>query len=254
MTKNKDNTGIHALVVIGDLPVEAGMEKPDLLVQCNMFRTGLTEMADVFLPVTDFLENEGHLLSMDGRMKKVNRAATAPGLAKSIPWIIAGLSKAVGMEGLETSTAALYREIKGILDTLPSGRKDKPEPSGSGWAAPSYAGDASGGNGLPVDLVLGYDYFTYRGNRLTDMINELGTIAGKGKVGLAASVMEQLKIGDGERVRITSGKGGMDAEARAVPGMPPATALLFCDGTDTIHITDGDPPGTRVVNVKIEKL
>lgn len=67
---------------IGDDYVSKGLTErlanaPYLVVQ-TAYESSLTEKADVVLPVTLWSEQEGHYVSMDGRVQKAEKAVTAP--------------------------------------------------------------------------------------------------------------------------------------------------------------------------------
>ena len=104
------------MMVMGDLPAHSNLSKLHFLVQCNMFKTGLSESADVLLPVTDFLEIEGHILSMEGNLMKVNRCVAPPGNVKSIPGILTGLATAMGSSGFSSQSAAIFKEIRSQIE------------------------------------------------------------------------------------------------------------------------------------------
>lgn len=166
---------LSALMVVGDIPVHPNLAKLDFLVQCNMYNTGLSELADVFLPLSDFLENEGHIHSLGGKIRKVNRCITRPGNVKSIASILSGLAANMGMSGLSSKPFAIYREIRSKIE-IPSRRIEdakkgilyrkkrklkKPE---------AYPDGIAPRNG----------HLTYRGNLLENLVPELKEIYDEG--------------------------------------------------------------------------
>ena len=54
------------------------LEKAPFLVVMASYTSQLTSMADVVLPVTTWIEQEGHYLSLDGHLQKATAALTAP--------------------------------------------------------------------------------------------------------------------------------------------------------------------------------
>jgi formate dehydrogenase alpha subunit len=254
MILNTGEKGITAMMVMGDLPVHPGLERLDFLVQCNMFKTGMSEFADVLLPIPDFLETDGHVLSMDGRLKKVNRAVVQPGNVKSIAGIVAGLAKAMGEEGFSQKPAELFRELKPVVDILRQQNrnvdpvKNPPPPRGTSPKKPEK------GSGFPVSLMLRYNHFRYRGNRLSDLVPDLGSIDGEGDLGLPDSLMVKLKVKEGDRVRIVSEHGEMDSVVCSRTGQNCQTACLLPNGSDPSGILGGVYPERLVVQVMIEKI
>jgi anaerobic selenocysteine-containing dehydrogenase len=246
--------GISSMMVFGDLPVHAGMDKMEFLVQCNMFRTTLTEQADVLLPLPHFLESEGHLLSMDYSIKKLNRALTPPGHVKSIAWIISSLAKAMGETGFSANPAATFRELKPMLE-IPEENKRKP---GSPEFQLHKGGEAQKGiemqKDFPVSLIMQHNHYRYRGNSLARLVPELGPISHEGMVGLPDELMKELKVKAGERVRIITADGTMDSLVRPIPGLKGQTACFCPNGSDPSGIHQEIYPENRVVHVKIEKV
>ena len=253
MIGHNGKEGITAMMVVGDLPVHPGLDTLDFLVQCNMFKTGLSEHADVLLPLPDFLESEGHILSMDGRLKKVNRAVNRPGSVRSIAGIVSGLAKAMGEPGLSQKPAEIFREVKPLVEIHDRDGRDagyaelKPVPGGMSRKEPEKQ------NGYPVSLMLLHNHYRYRGNCLTGLVADLRPITGEGTVGLSGSLMKELKVKEGDRVRIISENGTVESAARSIPGLNGRTACLMPNGRGLQGIHDEVFPENRVVHVKIEK-
>jgi anaerobic selenocysteine-containing dehydrogenase len=155
--------GISALLVPGDMELLPGFRKLKFLLQMNMFRTGISECAHAFLPVTGFMENSGHFINLEGRIKQVRRALDPPGNCRSIPAILEELAKRMGTTvSLPGNPAAIWKEIgKGLAESL------KPE----GKYPQSYQSLAPlPGNGQPEKYITGY---RYRGNPLESFIPDL---------------------------------------------------------------------------------
>jgi len=245
MLKNTGKEGISSMMVIGDLPTHPGLANLEFLVQCNMFKTELSEHADVLLPLPHFLECEGHILSMDNKLKKVNRVVKLPGSVKSINWIVSSLAKAMGAAGFKLKPAEIIRELKPLMEA--TGQKDRS--TGPKELKPIPAGT----NRYPVSMTILHNHYRYRGNSLSKLIPELGPIAAEGTVGLSNSLMEELKVKAGEQVRIISENGAMESMARLIPGLSDQTACFIPNGSNPSAIHHELYPENQVVHVKIEK-
>ncbi|MGO4699310.1 molybdopterin oxidoreductase family protein [Paenibacillus sp. 2TAB26] len=79
---------IRSLFVMGSNPivsnpnanlVEEGLQNLDFLVVADMFLSETAKLADVVLPVTAYLENDGTLTNLEGRVLLRETAITAPG-------------------------------------------------------------------------------------------------------------------------------------------------------------------------------
>ena len=245
MLRNTGKEGITAMMVVGDLPVHPGLDKLEFLVQCNMFKTALSEHADLLLPLPHFLESEGHILSTDNRLKKVNRVVTRPGRVKSINWIVSSLAKAMGETGFSEKPAEIMRELKPLLEIAERiGKRPGPLDLKSLY---------DGTSRYPVSMMILHNHFRYRGNALSKLIADLEPLTAEGTVGLSGSLMEQLKVKAGERIRIISENGAMDSMARLIPGLNGQTACFIPNGNIPSGIYGEVYPENHVVHVKIVK-
>jgi predicted molibdopterin-dependent oxidoreductase YjgC len=176
MVSDPAGSGVSALMVIGDLPEARGLEKLGFLIQCNMFRTGISEHADVLLPITDFLENEGHVLTMDLQVKKVNRVLRKPDNTRTIPGIVNGLASAMGATGFSSSPSGLFRELKPHLPV--KGRLEGATGAGKIEGPLGVTGTGKTEGHGPSGLEIPYNHFRYRGNNLHEVIAELERVTG----------------------------------------------------------------------------
>lgn len=252
MASDQGMEDIRALMLIGDLPAEKRPKSMEFLVQCNIFLTAVSEYADVFLPITDFLENEGHVLSMDARLKKVNKVLTGPGESKSIAAVVSGLAAALDETGFSHKPAELFRELKSVADLTERTKRDDKSAWNKLGTVISRRVKGKQGDGYPIHLMIRHNHFRYRGNRITEWVPELEIISADGSVGLPDNLMESLKLKEGDPVRIISEYGEMDSAVRSLPGLEGSSACLFENGIGTSGILAGDS-GTSVLNVKIEK-
>jgi predicted molibdopterin-dependent oxidoreductase YjgC len=251
MILNTGDNGISAMMVVGDLPAHPGLGRLNFLVQCNMFKTEMSEFADVLLPVPDFLESEGHVLSLDGRLKKVNRAAVPPGKVLSIAGIVTGLAKAMGEDGFSQNPVEIYREIRPLFE---SGKKAVSPLKIESNPRKEPLKSTEKGNGIPVNLRFRYNHFRYRGNALSKLIPDLESMNGKGGLGLSDSLMVKLKVKAGDRVRIVSEHGEMDSVVCSLSGQNCQTACLLPEHRDPSGILGGVYPESLAVNVMIKKI
>ena len=87
---------IKSLFVMGSNPivsnpnaglVEEGLNKLDFLMVADMFMSETAQLADLVLPVTSYMENEGTLTNLEGRVLLREAGRQAPGEARH-DWII----------------------------------------------------------------------------------------------------------------------------------------------------------------------
>ncbi|MBB6446583.1 assimilatory nitrate reductase catalytic subunit NasC [Bacillus benzoevorans] len=91
MMKKVHAQEIRALFLMGSNPilsnpnagfVEEGIRKLDLLVAVDMFLSETAQLAHVILPAASFLENEGTLTNLEGRVLLREAARPVPGMVK----------------------------------------------------------------------------------------------------------------------------------------------------------------------------
>ncbi|MFC2113444.1 molybdopterin-dependent oxidoreductase [Bacteroidota bacterium] len=133
-----------------------------------MFRTELTELADVFLPVTGFLENEGHFLSLDGKIQRLRKTVNVEGKSRTIPAIVSALATAMKADGFSASRAGtVWKEIQSNV-RIPLQQNGSTEPRFE-IMKPAKATQLISGK-------IRYDHYRYRGNSLDELVPDLKKI------------------------------------------------------------------------------
>ncbi len=172
MLGNIKKDGIAALMVAGDIPPQKKLAKLKFLIQMNMFRTDLSEYADVVLPITSFLEHDGHFLTLDGKIKKLRRALAGPGKTKTIPGILSELAAAMSESGFSNSRpGSIWKEIQSFIQ-IPA----RDTGNGKHSFQPLTLKSPKETTDYPFRINLQHDHFTYRGNSLTALVPDLQAI------------------------------------------------------------------------------
>jgi NADH-quinone oxidoreductase subunit G len=97
-----ESGGIHALLVLHeDLMATAGwpaatLEKLKLLATLTLLKSGTTEQADFVLPGASFAEKRGSMINGAGRLQRLNKAISVPGMAMDDWQILLQLRAALG--------------------------------------------------------------------------------------------------------------------------------------------------------------
>ena len=102
--------------------------------------------------------------------------------------------------------------------------------------------------------MLRYDHFKYRGNRLTDVVDGLQSIADEGVIGIPPSMMSQLMVKEGDQVRICTEAGESLSISRSIPGLAGQSACLFSNGMNSFKLYDGIYPENSMISARIEKV
>jgi formate dehydrogenase alpha subunit len=169
MVKNIREDGITALFVTGDIPPHPNLEKLKFLVQCNMFMTGLSEFAHVFLPVTYFLENEGKFLTLGGTLKKVRRVVTRPGNTRPVTRILSDLASAMQESGFASNKPRdLFKELSSFI-AIPFPKTITTKPK----FHPVKIRGRKDPDGYSVTPTGEYNHYKYKGNNLIELMDDL---------------------------------------------------------------------------------
>jgi anaerobic selenocysteine-containing dehydrogenase len=219
-----------------------------------MFMTELSEHADVVLPLPHFLETEGHILSLDNKLKKVNRAVLQPGNVLPIHKMILALAKAVGAREFTPKPAELSREVKMLVQLQEQKEGESGQPDMKPSAVCSNGKELPGGKDYPVSLLFSHNQFRYRGESLSRLVPELDSISGEGTLGLSEPLMEELKVQAGDTVRISSEYGTLESLVRPMPILQNQVACFIPNGSLPDGIMEELNSGEKVMPVKIEKV
>ena len=163
------------MLVAGDIPAHKGMKTMKFSVQLNMFMTEFSEFADVILPVSSFLENDGHMLSLNGKPGKLKRVVRGPENIKSISEIISELAGSMDENGFESrKTGDIWKEIMKMNFIKNGGNNTVPEKL---IPLRTFQIKRDGPlSKLPYDK---HNYYRYRGNNLTELIPDLKKIVNR---------------------------------------------------------------------------
>ncbi len=279
-----DRGDLQALYVIGENPVqsEADQERAkhllstrEFLVVQDIFLTATAELADVVLPAAaSWAESEGTVTNSERRVQRVRKALEPPGDARDDLWIIAQLARAMGSDWGWTGAEDAWNELRSLSPVhagMSYQRLD--ELGGIQWPCydESHPGelflhsrlweDPVPGNRapfVPVDhdppvdkLDADFPIRLTTGRRL-DSYNtgvQTGGYRSPLRRGESLDISPEdaatYGLDDGERVRVVSRRGSVEAPVRIDEGLRPgltfmtlhfqddvATNLLTIDATD----------------------
>lgn len=268
----------------------------DHLVVQDIFRTATAELADVVLPAAaDWCEYEGTVTNSERRVQRVRKALDPPGLARPDTHIICGVAQRLGHDWGEPTAEQVWDELRSVslnwhhgmsydrLDTLggiqwPCPAEDHPgtplmhtrlwadDPDERGTPAPF----------TPVEHVPPADELTEEYPirlttvRLLDAYNsgvQTGGYASplrrRESLRIDAADAAALGVTDGDRVRVTSRRGSVEAPVWVDRSLRPGLASFtphFTEQVDVNALTNDawDPKsGTsefKATAVRIERL
>jgi formate dehydrogenase major subunit len=294
---------LTALYVIGENPAasEADVQRAqrlladlDCLIVQDILMTKTAEMADVvFSASTAWAEAEGTVTNSERRVQRVRKALDPPGQAKDDIWIIAQMARQLGYEWGEVTAESAWDELRSLspmhagmayprLDEMggiqwPCWDENHPgtkflherlwlDPPEQGTKAPFSVTPFE----PPVDELT--DDFPLRlttGRRL-DSFNTGVQSSGyssplrrRETIDVSPEDASRLAIVEGERVRVSSRRGAVDAPVRLDPGLRPGLVFMTLHfpeqvETNVLTIDATDPKsGTaefKASAVRIDKL
>ncbi|MGW6227392.1 molybdopterin oxidoreductase family protein [Cellulosimicrobium cellulans] len=245
--------------------VAANLRALDLLVVCDLVPSETALLADVVLPVAQWAEEEGTMTSLEGRVIRRRRAVDAPGEARSELWILAELARRLGSDvSFPTDPAVVFDELArasagGVADYsgLSHARLDADEDDGGPglyWPVPSaehpgtprtfldrfatpdgrarmVAVDHVGPSDdvrpdAPLYLVTGRVLQHYQSGAQTRRVAELDRLVPEPFVELHPVLGLRLGVGDGDRARLTTRRGEIEAVARWSDRIRPDTVFM----------------------------
>src|SRR5881296_1787907 len=293
---------LRTVYVLGENPAQSEadmtramrlMEGLDHLVVQDIFMTRTAQMAHVVLPASaSWCEAEGTVTSSERRVQRVRKALEPPGQARDDLEIICGLARHLGRDWGRPTAEQVWDECRSLSSWHKGMSYARLEAEGGlHWPCPDETHPGSPflherlwkepvegrlapfsvvEHDPPVDrLTKEYPIRLTTGRRL-DSFNTGVQTAGyasplrRGEsLDLAPEDLERYGLGEGERVRVVSRRGAVEAPVRADTGLRPGLAFMtlhFQDdvATNLLTIDATDPKsGTaefKATAIRIERL
>ena len=277
------------------------LETCNFILLQEIFPSETAPYADVLLPGASFAEKEGTFTNTERRVQKVNKAINSPGEARPDWWITAELAKRIlstGERQVQKSrfstwdyetTAQIMDEIASLTpsytgislsrfdrgETLQWPVKDKNHPG----TPILHVGEFARGRGkfnpiehvppaelpdgeFPMILSTGRVLYHWHGGQMTRRSKGLLAIYPHALIEVNEMDAEKLGLNGNKRVKVTSRRGSIEAEAlvtdRVPPGMVYANFHFPEASANELTIAALDPvakiPEYKVCAVKVEAL
>jgi predicted molibdopterin-dependent oxidoreductase YjgC len=302
MFEAMDRGELTSLYVLGENPLQSEADRHlterrlmglDLLVVQDIFLTATAEIADVVLPAAAaWAESEGTVTNSERRVQRVRKALEPPGQARDDLWILFELARRLGHDWGEASAERVWDEVRAISPVHRGMTYARLEAEG-GLQWPCYDETHPGelflhsrlwedpvpGNRAPfvpvehdppVDKLS--DEFPMRlttGRRL-DSYNT-GVQSGgynyprrkREALDLSPEDIARMGLVEGERVRVVSRRGEVEAPVRVDPALRPGLAFMTFHFQDEVQVNNltidaTDPKsGTaefKATAIRVEKL
>jgi predicted molibdopterin-dependent oxidoreductase YjgC len=267
----------------------------DVLIVQDIFMTQTATMADVVLPASNSaFESEGTVTNSERRVQRVRPALVPPGNAKDDIWIIAELARRLGHDWGDPSAHDVWEEVR-RLSPMHAGMSWErlEELGGIQWPCPdeSHPGTKflharlwsedpeAQGPKAPFSVVLyeapvdeldeDYPFRLTTGRRLDSFNTGVQTggytspLRREETLDMSPEDTERLGISEGERVRIVSRRGEVEAPVRMALGLRPGLLFMTLHSPDQVDVNNltidaWDPKsGTaefKATAVRVERL
>ena len=252
---------IKAIYIMGENPllsdpdlqhVKKELKKLDLLITQDLFLTETAQLADVVLPVAAFAEKEGTFTNTERRVQRVRKAIDAPGEAKTDWDVICSIASKMGYEMTYSSAKDIFEEVRKVTPSYAGITYDRLEKGGIQWPCPTpehqgtkflHKDKFSRGLGLftaleyiPPDELPDKDYpfllstgrvlYHYHTGTMTTRAKGLSERYPESLVEINPVDADKLKIADGQKVKVTSRRGTVEAKATITRKSAPGSIFM----------------------------
>lgn len=241
-----DDKGISFNEIINDekrpkvlyfVGVHPTFERPDcdfLIVQ-DIFEPDFE--CDLYLPAASFIESEGTLVNVGGRVQEAPRLEKLPdsvmyGRARPDWWIFSEIAKKLGAAGFEFETAKdVLKEISMVVPNFPGpGKLNRKKRKISITKELPYekqnefAAIPARGNFLLALRPMGY---THRGTSITSKVEGLGIIDPENGFFISQEDADALGVVEGQEIAVVAGSVEGTGKARIEPELQKGVIYLY---------------------------
>lgn len=292
---------IKGLFLFGEDPVRTdpdtshvirALEALEFFVVEDLFLTETAKLADVVLPGRSYAEKEGTFTNTERRVQRVRRAVEGPAGARLDTDIFTEVMNRMGYAQPRLSAAEIMDEIAAltpIYGGVSHRRLDGNEAAGRGlqWPCPNavhpgtpilhVSGFANGVGAFstpdylpsaelpdeeyPLVLMTGRILYHYNACAMTARTEAVNEVAGGSFIEINRRDAEELGVADGQRVRVSSRRGSVEATAHVSGKTNPGQVWMpfhFQDGnsnwlTNAALDRVSKAPEYKVCAVRVEK-
>lgn len=297
MLHEAEKGNIKALYIMGENPVISdantnrttkALKGLEFLVVQDIFLTETAEFADVVLPAASFAEKEGTFTSTERRIQMVRKAVDLPGKSRQDWEIICDLSGRMGKGMKYKCVSDIMDEINSLVPIYGGITHNRIKDIGLQWPCPDrkhpgtkflHKGVFKRGKGkfhptpfrapaevtdkkYPLILTTGRLLHYFHTGTLSRKTQGLEELSPPALAEINPADAKALRIKDGEKVRLISRRGEVEATIKVTKKSPEGVVFMafhFAEARANILTNDAlDPiakiPETKVCAVRIEKI
>lgn len=277
------------LIVVGENPmmsypdqgrVKKALESLELLAVIDIFPTETTELADVIMPAACFAEKDGTFTSTERRIQRICQAVGPPGEARAEWKIICDLMRRLNLPADYASPAEIMDEISRLTPIYGGVSYDRLGINGLQWPCPSrehpgteilhaerfpiglarfrpvcYADPLEiPDDDYPFLLSTGRSLYQFHTGTMTRRSSLLEREVPMPFVEINSEDATELKIRNGQTVRVESRRGSISLEARATPDIQRGMLFIpfhFCEAAANVLTGQALDPKSKIPELKV---
>jgi formate dehydrogenase major subunit len=261
----------------------------DFLIVQDIFLTETAELADLVLPASTFAEKDGTFTNTERRIQRVRKAIEPVGESKPDWVILMEIMNKLGYNKTYNNPMEIMEEIASVTPSYGGIDYERIEEEGIQWPCPSkdhpgtkflHKGKFSRGKGLfnaieytpsveladdeyPLVLTTGRILYQYHTRTMTDKSEGLTKIAPESYIEMNPKLAAELKIEDGEKVKVSSRRGEIFTKAKVTDTITNNVVFIpfhYAEGAANV-LTNADSldkkakiPELKVCAVKVDKI
>ena len=288
---------LKALYIVGENPLvsdpdlnhaKASIDKLDLLVVQDIFLNETAQKADVVLPAFCFAEKEGTFSNTERKVQRVRKAVDPPGEAREDWQIICDLAGRMGYPMRYNSAEEIFAEICRVTPSYAGLSYERIATDGIHWPCPTpehpgtpilHVARFASGKGVfhgidwiapdenvdseyPMALTTGRILYHYHTGTMTMKSDDLNERAPECFVEIAPQDAHKMEVDHGERIKVCSRRGEIEAVAQISPKAVNGTVFIpfhfAAAAANTLTNAALDPvcgiPEFKVCAVKVAKV
>jgi anaerobic selenocysteine-containing dehydrogenase len=218
------------LYLVGEVPF---FERPDCEYVVAQDTYYPPFKVDAFLPASGFVEAEGTITNIEGRVQSLVRVedlsdGAITGFTRPDWFIFGRIAEKLGYPGFDfKNSAAVLKEISSVVSGFPSKPDRKPRPLKSKTSIPiSKHQTEIGGSGSYL-LVAEPAGFRHRGIDLSSKVEGLEELALERGFRINPDDLRRLKVKPGDNIVISTDTFEVTGPVKSEPGCPTGTIFFF---------------------------
>lgn len=280
---------LKGLIIVGENPalsypdssrVLKALKGLEFLLVCDIFPTETTALADIVLPAACFAEKEGTFTSTERRVQRIRKAVEPPGEARAEWEWICQLLRRLGHQANYPSPASIMTEIASLTPSYGGIGYERLGAEGLQWPCPSI--DHPGTSILHTDcfpqgraslrpvfyihppenadadypfiLNTGRSLYHFHTGTMTRRTSLLDREVPTPFVEINSEDARRMGIREGNRVRVETRRGSIDAEARLMDSLPRGNLFLpihFSEAPANALTAQAIDPLSKIAELKI---